>query len=97
MFINKVGSEKFKETREEDRGAYKYESVVLNMSKSLVRVGDPQLRTKDCDVNLFFSLVCEALIEKVLFQLLHVVCVFLVVIHWFKVRVSYSMNKQIVL
>jgi hypothetical protein len=42
-------SEKFKETKEEDRGAYKYESVVSSMSKSLI--------------------------EKILFELLHVVCV----------------------
>jgi hypothetical protein len=47
-------SEKFKERRKEDRAAYRYESVVLGMSKSLVGVGNPQLRTKDFNVNFYF-------------------------------------------
>ncbi len=64
LFVNKVGveSEKFKKRRKKGRGVYRYESVVLGISKNLVGVGDPQLRTKDSNVNLFFFLVCEALI-----------------------------------
>ncbi len=36
-----------KNSKKEDKGAYKYENVVSSMSKSLVGVGDPQSRTKE--------------------------------------------------
>jgi len=54
-------SEKFKERSKEGRGAYRYENVVSGMNKSLVGVGNLQLRTTNSNVNLFFFLVCEPL------------------------------------
>jgi hypothetical protein len=61
------------------------------MSRSLVGIRDPQLRSKDFNVNLFSFLMCKALIWWNLVPIITCcVCVFLVAIHWFRVMISYK-------
>jgi hypothetical protein len=57
--------------------------------------GDPQLGIKDSHVNIFSFLCVKFCLRKSYTQLLHVVCVFLCVIPWFKVVVNYNKSKRI--
>lgn len=63
------------------------------MSKSLVGIGNQQLGINDSNVNIFFLCVKFLIWESIVPISTCCVCVFLIVIHWFRVTINYNMNK----
>ncbi len=85
---------KSEKKRGKGRTIYRQENVTLDMNKNLIGVGDPQLKIKDLNVNLFYVLMCETLNGRNFVPIItYCVCVFLDVIYWFRVIISYNMCK----